>query len=161
MVDELDLRLVSELQTNGREAFVILGEKLGISEGTVRKRFKGLIDDDIISVAALPNLRKLGLGVVGIVAFQVRMDELEKAAEALTQDERVCYLTLVAGRYDLVAVVIARSTEDLSDFIEGKNRPSAGIVRSETFVALRSFKGSIPAMDTLQLIAGLRSGSRQ
>ena len=71
MIDEIDLKLILALQVNGRETFVDLGEKIGVSEGTVRKRYKRLVDDGIIAVTALPDIRKMGFNVIGVMAIQV------------------------------------------------------------------------------------------
>lgn len=161
MIDELDQKLILELQKDGRQAFVDLANKLGVSEGTVRKRLKQLIDKDTIEIVGLPNLRQLGYGFVAIMAFQVRMEDLKRAADMLSQDDRVCYLSLVTGRYDLMAIVICRSQEDLSKFIENKVSTLVGIVRSETFVSLNVFKGNIPEIDSNKLIEKLLLPSPQ
>jgi Lrp/AsnC family transcriptional regulator for asnA, asnC and gidA len=155
MIDDIDLKLILELQVNGRETFVDLGGKIGVSEGTVRKRYKRLVDEGIISVTALPNVRKMGFNVIGVMAIQVRMEDLNKAADTLAQDGRVCYLTMVAGRYDLIAIIVAKSTEDLYDFIEHKITSVSGIVRSETLVSLSNFKGTLPLVDISKLMESI------
>ena len=73
MVDDLDRKLIEELQENGRKAYIDLARKLGVVEGTVRKRIKHLLAKDVIKIVAVPNVRKLGYGFISIMGLQVRM----------------------------------------------------------------------------------------
>jgi Lrp/AsnC family transcriptional regulator for asnA, asnC and gidA len=157
MIDKLDVKLISELQKNGRESYLNLGKRIGVVEGTIRKRFRRLIEKEVIKVAAAPNLKQLGFNIIGITAIQVNMEDLPRAAERLAKDERVSYIASVAGRYDLIAIIVAKSTDDLADFYEHRISSLAGLQRSETFVALRVFKGSVPLADTIGLIETLGS----
>ena len=42
-LDEFDRLLVRELQNDGRQSYRNLGRKLGVAEGTIRKRVRGLL----------------------------------------------------------------------------------------------------------------------
>ncbi|MCL0029776.1 AsnC family transcriptional regulator [Dehalococcoidia bacterium] len=44
MIDELDRKLIQELQRSNRQSYVDLARMLGVVEGTVRKRVKDLQD---------------------------------------------------------------------------------------------------------------------
>ncbi|MCL0095925.1 AsnC family transcriptional regulator [Dehalococcoidia bacterium] len=44
MIDELDRKLIQELQRSSRQSYVDLARMLGVVEGTVRKRVKDLQD---------------------------------------------------------------------------------------------------------------------
>jgi Lrp/AsnC family transcriptional regulator for asnA, asnC and gidA len=152
MVDELDLKLMQELQKNGREAYVALAKMLGVVEGTVRKRVKKLLDKNTIKIVAVPNPRALGYSFLSIMGLQVRMADLRKVAENLAQKPNVCYLAFVTGRYDLMAIIMTRSPEELSQFIEKEISALPSILRTETFVNLDIIKGGWPGLDTAQLI---------
>lgn len=155
MLDDLDRKLVQELQKNGRQSFVTLAKKLGVVEGTVRKRIKNLLDKDIIKIIAVPNPRKLGYNFLSIMGLQVRMADLRKVADELAQKPNVCYLSFVAGRYDLIALVITRSPEELSAFIEKEISAIPSILRTETLVNLDTIKGGRAGLDTSQLISNI------
>ena len=59
-MDGLDHRIVSLLQMDGRASNAALARELGVSEGTIRRRVSRLIQEDAISIAAVPNIEKLG-----------------------------------------------------------------------------------------------------
>jgi len=152
MMDEVDQKLILELQRDGRMSFCELGKLLGVTEGTVRHRFKRLTKSGIMKVVAVPSMSKLGYGFVSIVAIQVSMAELNKVCEALYQNYAVCQLTWVTGRYDLIAVIIARSTEELADIMAKEISIIPGVTRTETFVSLRVVKGTMSLLDTSELV---------
>jgi DNA-binding Lrp family transcriptional regulator len=89
--------------------------------------------------------------------MQVQMKLLRKVAEALAKKPNVGYLAFVTGRYDLLAVVMTPSSEDLSGFIEHEIMTITGILRTETFVNLDVIKGGWYGIDTTQIIKNLRA----
>jgi len=153
MNDELDKRLILDLQNDGRATYVDIARKYGIAEGTIRKRIKRLLSDEIIKVSAVPNVRKLGFGLISIVGFQVKMEDLRNVADNLAGNKHICYLAFVAGRYDLMAIVVTSSPEELSSFLEKEISAIPSILRNETFVNLDVIKGKWPMIETSQLIA--------
>jgi len=82
MIDELDRKLIQELQKSGRQSYVDLARMLGVVEGTVRKRLKDLQDRKIIRIVAVPNPRELGYNFISIMGLQVRMADLRKPSQA-------------------------------------------------------------------------------
>jgi Lrp/AsnC family transcriptional regulator for asnA, asnC and gidA len=152
MIDRLDQKLIQELQDDGRKSYVDLAHKLGVVEGTVRKRIKDLIGRNIIKIVAVISPRQLGYDFISIMGLQVRMADLRGVAESLAQKPNVCYLAFVTGRYDLVAIIITRSSEELSQFIEKEISALPSVLRTETFVNLDIIKGGWPGLDTTQLI---------
>lgn len=156
MIDNLDRKIIEELQINGRETYIDLAKKLGVVEGTIRKRIKHLLAKDIIKVVAVPNVRKLGYSLVSIMGLQVRMEDLRKVAYGLINNEHVCYLAFVAGRYDLIAIILTRSPEELSQFVEKEISAIPSISRTETFINLEIIKGEPGLLDTMQVVQSLQ-----
>jgi len=155
MIDELDRRLIQELQKSGRQGYVDLAKVLGVVEGTVRKRVKNLQNGNIMKIVAVPNPRALGYNLLSVMGLQVRMADLRKVAEKLAQKPNICYLAFVTGRYDLIAIIITRSSEELSHFIEKEISALPSILRTETFVNLDVIKGGWLELDTTQLISNV------
>lgn len=152
MVDSLDWKLIQELQKDGRENYVALAKRLGVVEGTVRKRIKDLLHRGTMKIVAVPNVRELGYGLTCIMGFQVKMQDLRKVADVLVQNQHVCYLAFVTGQYDLMAIVVTESPEELANFIEKEISAIPSILRTETFVNLDIIKGEMGLLDTTQLI---------
>lgn len=155
MIDELDRKLLEELQKDGRKTYIELGTTLGVVEGTVRKRVKRLIDKRILKIVAVPNLSELGYRFMNVMAIQVKMADLRIVADALAVKPNVCHLAFVTGRYDLIAIIVTHTPEELSRFIENEISAISSILRTETFVELDIIKGKWLGMDTTKLISNL------
>ena len=155
MIDELDKKLILLLQEDGRLGFSALGNLLGVSEGTIRQRYKKLTKNGVIRTVAVPNVHKLGYTFLGIVAIQVMMAKLDEVREKLSKNPSVCQLFWTTGRYDVIAIVAAKTSEDFAKFMLEAHSMTPHIVRTETFVSLRTEKGTISLSDTIELIRGL------
>jgi Lrp/AsnC family transcriptional regulator for asnA, asnC and gidA len=156
MIDELDRRLIQELQKKGRRGYVDLAKMLGVVEGTVRKRVKNLQDRNIIKIVAVPNPRALGYNFLNIMGLQVRLADLRKVADELARKPNVCYLAFVTGRYDLMAIVMTQAPEQLANFIENEISALPSVLRTETFVNLDVIKGEWLGLDITQLISNFK-----
>jgi len=161
MIDELDQKIIGELQRDGRQSFVELAKKLNVVEGTVRKRYKNLMEKGIIKVRACPDLQKLGFSFIGFMGLQVQMADLRAVMNELSQKPNVCHLAFVTGRWDLMAVVAARSPKELADFVENEISKLPSVLRTETLVNLDTIKGGQQGFDTEQLIKTLGAGRKE
>lgn len=161
MIDEIDIKLMQELQKDGRATHVELARKLNVVEGTVRRRIKKLVRNGVMKIVAVPNLYELGYSFVGFIAIQVQMARMREIAEELAQTPNVCYLAFVTGRYDMIAIVLTRSPQELSTFIRSKISAIPNIIRTETWVDLAIMKGDWSAMDTSQLLTSIEPSQFQ
>ena len=59
-MDELDAKIIATLRQNGRASNAGIARSAGVSEGTVRRRLRRLIDEEHIFVAAIPNPAMMG-----------------------------------------------------------------------------------------------------
>ena len=152
MIDDIDRELIVELQEDGRRSYVELAEHLHISEATARSRVKRLLARDLLKVTAVPNLSELGFQFVSIVGIQVRLRDLKSIVDELKRHPAVSYLVNVTGHYDLIGIIVTRSSREFADFIESTVSIIPGIDRTESFVSLRVIKGETIATDALAMI---------
>jgi len=154
MLDDLDKKLILELQDNGRRSLAELAHKLKASEATVGRHLKRLAEKNIIRIAAIPDLDVIGYGFACIVGIQVDRVDFQSIAHQIASHANVCYLAEVTGRYDFVAIIIARSSEDFSHFLDNVIRKIPGVLRTETFVNLNIYKRQLTSLDTIRLVSG-------
>ncbi len=155
MIGELDQELIVELHKNGRQSYVNLAKLLHVTETTVRNRVKHLLNKGIINITAVPDLEVLGYSFVCIVGLQIRLGDLQLAAEQLVKHPNICYVANVTGRYDLILIVVARSSREFANFLENTISVIPGILRTETFVNLNIYKGRAIGLDTEHLISNI------
>ena len=140
MLDHLDRELIKELQNDGRQSYRNIAKMTGVSEGTIRKRVKKLENLGVMKIKAVLDPRKFGYGVESIVAFQVKMSDWLDVVDTLVKKPNIRYLAFVSGRYDMIASVISRTTEELGQFMKDHIYSHPSILRAETFVNLEIVK---------------------
>ncbi|MDA3147493.1 Lrp/AsnC family transcriptional regulator [Leucobacter sp. UCMA 4100] len=131
-LDAIDRALITALQDDGRLGYAELGTLVGLTPGGARKRVIRLEQRGILQVVGVTDPLKLGyhsMAMVGIVAD----GDLEVVARALDALDSVIYVVLTAGRYDLLAEVIATDQEALFQVINSELRGIEGVTRVETF----------------------------
>lgn len=139
--DALDWAIVSELSRNARLSTRRIASRLPLSEATVRRRLKRLVDADAVSLRALVDPAVLGLNIEAIIGLSVRMDRVTKVVESLKKLDNVIYVAVVSGRFDITLLGVFHSVDDLLKFMESEVGQLEGVKGTETLVCLRVEKG--------------------
>ena len=79
-MDELDQDIIDLLQANGRASNARIARKVGVSEGTVRRRLRRLTQENIVKVIAVPNLDKIGYTTAALIGLQTAPGQLDQVA---------------------------------------------------------------------------------
>ncbi|HZD79305.1 MAG TPA: Lrp/AsnC family transcriptional regulator [Actinomycetota bacterium] len=135
LIDELDLRILDLLQTDGRMPFVKIAEQLGVSDTTVRTRVDRLVRRFGVKFVVDVDPNDLGLVYV-YLAVGVRGPALARAVERMTALPSVIFLARTVGTHDLMAEAICRDHEDLMRLLD-EIRAIPGVVRMDTLTVLR------------------------
>ena len=135
-MDDLDRKIIELLQINGRASNARIARDVGVSEGTVRRRLRRLVQDEIIRVVAVPDPEKMGLSTVALIGIQADPDKLDDVAERLAALPETQYVSLTTGSFDLFIWVALLSSEELGNFLRHRVGVITGVRRTETFVNL-------------------------
>ena len=133
-MNELDKRIIKLLQVDGRASNAKIAREVGVSEGTVRRRLRRLIQDRVIDVIAVPNLEQMGYSTAALVGVEVVPGQVEGVADAIAKLEEAHYVAITLGAFDVFAWVGLESPEQLGTFLRQKVHPIPGVRRTETFV---------------------------
>lgn len=135
-MDDLDRKIIELLQINGRASNARIARDVGVSEGTVRRRLRRLVQDEIIRVVAVPDPEKMGLNTVALIGIQADPNKLDDVAERLAALPETQYVSLTTGSFDLFIWVALPSSEELGNFLRHSVGVIDGVRRTETFVNL-------------------------
>ncbi len=135
-MDELDARIIAMLQEDGRASNASIARNVGVSEGTVRRRLKRLVDDNFIKVIAMLNPGKMGFGAEALIGLQVDPDKVDEVSRAVSRLEEIGWVAVTTGSYDIFAWATLESSESLGLFLRTKLGTIPGVRRTETFVSL-------------------------
>ena len=135
-MDELDTKIIEILQQDGRASNAGIARTVGVSEGTVRRRLKRLIQDEYIRVVAMTDPVKMGYNSEGLIGIQVDPDKIDQVADELSKLDEVNWVTATTGAYDIFAWATFQSAEALGIFLRTQAGKIPGVRRTETFVSL-------------------------
>jgi len=138
-LDEVDRRIIGQLQTDGRTPYSKLGPMVGLSQAAVRQRVQRLIDRGVMQVVAVTDPAMLGLGLQAMVGVQVEGDP-RSVADAIAESVDVDYVVITAGRYDLLVEVVAPDAGALLDLVTGAIRGVPGVASTEILTYLKLVK---------------------
>ncbi len=139
-MDELDIKIISELQRDGRMPYTDIAKTLNVSEGTVRNRVARLIDEQVIHIVGMLDPTQVGFDAPAMIGVSVQPALLESVAETIASFPEVSYLIMVSGEFDLFVEVFCRDRDDLAAFLNQKLHQVNGVVRTQTFMTLKIFK---------------------
>ncbi len=144
-VDETNKTIIKLLK-DGRRAYSSIASELGITENTVRSRVNKLIDDGILDIAGLVDIRGVpGLQVV-IMGVKLKTLNLEQKAQEFVKLRGVVNAMIVTGRYDLMIQLEICEDDGLSllDFFKYELTKISEISEVETFVVYQSVNLKVP-----------------
>jgi Lrp/AsnC family leucine-responsive transcriptional regulator len=134
-LDEIDKKIISKLQADGRTTLQELAKAVGFTSMGTKKRLEKLLSKSTIKVSALinPSALKLHSAIV-----MLEMESAETMQELLSRFEecpRVVQIFKTVGGYNLIAHVVAETPETLESISMEKCslRCSRGIRRSEFY----------------------------
>lgn len=107
-LDELDRRIIVAMQRDGRASWTAIADAVHSSVATVARRGQQLLADGMMRVAVVPALGSTGQVDSFLIRINCRPATQLDVAAALVRHEDVRFVTLVTGRYDIMAELTVR-----------------------------------------------------
>jgi DNA-binding Lrp family transcriptional regulator len=136
-MDDKDKQILKILKSDGRAGYGAIGEKVGLSEGAVRKRIKALAGAGIIRKFTVKIGVAEGAEAITLLATNPAYptQEVSKRIREIPNVETIYEVT---GEYDIVAVISGMNVVEVNECIE-KIRRVEGIMKTNTMIVLRSW----------------------
>jgi DNA-binding Lrp family transcriptional regulator len=133
-MDEVDKKIVSILQEDGRVSLSSIGKELGMSHVAVRKRLENLCKK-LIKVSAGLDAEHLGFRVAIVNAEVETPVRLRQLVDRFSKCPRIVFLTTTTGVYNLMTIMVAEDADTLNAIVEVCSaRAQKGIRRSEATI---------------------------
>lgn len=139
-LDQIDRQIITHLQYDGRLAFTDIAANLGLSEGAVRRRVKRLRDAGLLQVVGIVEPHILGWNAAAMIGVTVQPGKIDAVADQVAQFPEVSYLFMASGGFDLFVEVFCRDNTHLVSFLNNKLQIVTGVLRTETFMLLKTYK---------------------
>ena len=146
MIDELDKRILDELQKDARISNAELARRVNLSPPATHARVKRLFEKDFIHrYVALLDSQRSGYDLLCFVRVSLQLHDLDQVTgfhEAVQKMPEVLECHHVTGDYDYLLKVVAHNTEDLENFLVNRLTPIPGVAQIHTSLVLREVKNS-------------------
>jgi Lrp/AsnC family transcriptional regulator, regulator for asnA, asnC and gidA len=139
ILDDVNKRIIENLQRDGRMSYASLAKVVGLSEAAVRQRVQRLLDGGVMQIVAVTDPLTLGFARQVMVGLKVEGD-MRSVAEALAKFPEIDYVVICAGAYDLLAELVCTDDEHLLELLNDRIRSIHGVTGTETFVYLKLAK---------------------
>jgi Lrp/AsnC family transcriptional regulator, regulator for asnA, asnC and gidA len=149
MIDANDAKIVRMLQVDGRLPNTEIARKLGVAEGTVRKRIERLLRNKTVQIAAWVDPLKVGYQHYAIIEIELRLADMERAIQRVAALPEVYFLGVCAGSHRLVASAVFRSNEHFHEFMTRRLARVPGIRSTSTLNVTKIVKRQYEALGPL------------
>lgn len=136
-MDKTDRQIINLLCEDGRRSNVDIARRLGVSEGTVRKRLDQLLEDGVLEIKAVVDPVKAGYKTRVLISLTIELPHMQEAEELLRDMPEVSRIYWTTGEHDLLIDAILRSDDHLRSFLTTRLNRIPGVVRTETSHVLR------------------------
>jgi len=134
-LDDVDRKIISQLQLDGRTTLEELARNVGYTSMGVKKRLKKLLERHIIKISASINIEPLKLYAAIVLLEMESAEAMQKLLERFKDCPRVVHIFTTLGGYNLIALVVAEGQDTLESISMEKCslRSGGGIRRSEFY----------------------------
>jgi len=137
-LDAVDRGIIEALQRNGRESFRRIAATVGVSEATIRARYRRLCDDNILQVTGVTNPLGLGFEAQAMVGIRTSGPP-EQVADEIARWEEADYVVVTAGQFDVLVEVLCHDRRALLD-VTNRIRALPNVITTESFLYLELWK---------------------
>jgi DNA-binding Lrp family transcriptional regulator len=139
-MDELDKKILGELQLDARQSFTKIAQKIKISTATVSDRVKRLGEEGIIcEYTTILNTAEMGMATL-ITRIKTKSGcGVEKVGKEIAELEGSCSIYHITGDFDLMAITKCPERGRCGAFIE-KIREIEGVESVNSEIVLKILK---------------------
>ncbi len=127
--------MLSILRRNGRTSYLKIGKKLKVSEGTVRKRVKKMLEKGIIEKFTIETRTEFDFRTLMCLRLKTTAPRNDVVRKLKTMPYEVNHIYQVVGEYDIICQGETHSNKDMNKLIE-KIRGLPEIVEMKSYTVL-------------------------
>ncbi len=131
-MDEIDQKLLNELEREGFKRATLLAAKTGIGERTLQRRIRHMRHKGIIKVVALPNPVLLGYRGWATLGVKVSPEALYDVTRWFIRCPVTYFVAYTIGQFDIMTDVFFGSIDRLMRFVNTELMAVKGITSVET-----------------------------
>ena len=139
--DDLNQQIVRLLQEDGRAAYDIIGQELGVSGGTIRNRVARMREAGMLRIVAVVDPVAIDYETDAMLGIKTAPGVAPSAiAQRLDPLPAVVYVIWVSGRFDLLVEVVCDRELEFATFLNEHIHGQPDIAHVEVMTRIDMFK---------------------
>lgn len=138
-IDDIERKIISLLQQDGRIQFQKMAEIIGTTDMTVRRKFRSLIKDKIIKINANSNPYDIGFSCPVIIGIKAEQEKDEHVVTQLSALPEVQFIAITTGPYEIIIHAAVESNQNLHAFLTTVGSID-GVKSTHSFLMLKIFE---------------------
>lgn len=159
-IDAIDLRILAEIERDGRQPVQEIAKRLGISRTTASAKLKRLLEEEVARIVTIVGPRGRKNYIFAEMALKVSPRQVSSVVERVKDLPQVSWLARVVGGYDVIVGTTPLSSMELLQFLEKQIASLPGILSIDTMVGLEIKKTSYEYLATSHLKRITSEGGR-
>ncbi len=143
-LDQIDRRLLAELQAEGRITNVELAQRVGLTAPPCLRRVRSLEEDGVIrGYHAELDAAKLGFAITVFAMVSLKSqaeDSLREFEHAMHDLAEVREVHMLNGEIDFILKVVSRDLQSFQEFLTSKLTPAPNVASVKTSLTIRTSK---------------------
>ena len=146
-VDDLDLKILSELSNDASVSIPKLSEKINENSSVVYSRINRLVKKKLIERFTIDvNNKELGYTVKSLTGINMDSKQRSVVIEELFKIPGVREVSEVTGRFDILVTMYEKNLGEMHQLISEKIGKITGIIGSESFIEMKTRTKQMPYM---------------
>ncbi len=139
-LDSLDNKIIRLLTGDGRMPVGDMAARLNVTAPTIRSRINNLEKSGMLKVSGIIDPNQHPQMITALVGMNIQSHgKMNQILEKIARLPNVVWAGVVTGRYDIIAeVVCVRGKEELYKFTTDTILKIGNVVKSETFIIMKS-----------------------
>ena len=139
--DDLNRKIIRRLREDGRAAYDVIGQELGVSGGTIRNRVARMREAGMLRIVAVVDPVAVDYESDAMLGIRTAPGIAPRAvAQRLDPYPAVVYIMWVSGRFDLLVEVVCDEEAEFASFLNDHIHGKADIAHVEVMTRLGMFK---------------------
>ncbi|MCY4492100.1 MAG: Lrp/AsnC family transcriptional regulator [Thaumarchaeota archaeon] len=144
-IDEIDLRILSELSNDASISVPQLSKKINVNSSVVYSRIKRLIKRKLIErFTIIVNDHELGYKVKALTGINMDTKSRNHIIEELFKIDGVREVAEVTGRFDILVTMYSKSLDQMHKIVSERIGRIQGVQSSESFIEMKSRGKAMP-----------------
>ena len=146
-IDDLDLKILSELTEDAAISVPKLSKKINVNPSVAYSRIKRLVKRKLIEkFTIVVNDAELGYQVKSLTGVNMDSKKRDNVISELFKIDGVREIAEVTGRFDILVTMYAKSLDEMHRLVSDKIGRIDGVISSESFIEMKTRTKSMPYM---------------